>query len=103
MSEMDYKTKCSEWPGYLDTWRIDLIKRSIVSSLFVTWNEFDNDYTHSSRQMITDKEDGDLVPHLRGCIGTFSPLPIEEGLRDYALTRCVILLVSTCAFVGLLN
>ncbi len=34
------------------------------------------------------EEDAD-EPHLRGCIGTFSPMPLVEGLREYAITACV--------------
>lgn len=41
--------------------------------LFVTWN------TLSRRGLKT----------LRGCIGTFEPLALEEGLRSYALTSYV--------------
>ena len=41
------------------------------SPLFVTWN------TRSSRP--------GRAPRLRGCIGTFEPLPIREGLAEYAL------------------
>ncbi|TDL29753.1 alport syndrome [Rickenella mellea] len=39
--------------------------------LFVTWN------TRSSRS--------NRPPRLRGCIGTFEPQPIREGLAEYAL------------------
>lgn len=39
--------------------------------LFVTWN------TRSSRP--------GRAPHLRGCIGTFEPHPLHEGLAEYAL------------------
>lgn len=41
--------------------------------LFVTWN--------------TVSRSGDK--RLRGCIGTFEPLDLEEGLGSYALTRYV--------------
>jgi len=37
--------------------------------LFITWNIKDR---HGTKQ-------------LRGCIGTFSPMPVEEGIADYAL------------------
>ena len=40
------------------------------SPLFVTWN------TGASRR-------------LRGCIGTFEPQPLYEGLADYALTSAL--------------
>ncbi|PCH41247.1 alport syndrome [Wolfiporia cocos MD-104 SS10] len=39
--------------------------------LFVTWN------TRSSRP--------GRAPRLRGCIGTFEPIPLREGLAEYAL------------------
>jgi AMMECR1 domain-containing protein len=39
--------------------------------LFVTWN------TRSSRP--------GRAPRLRGCIGTFDPLPVRQGLAEYAL------------------
>jgi hypothetical protein len=42
--------------------------------LFVTWN------TLSSR--------GDQ--RLRGCIGTFSPHDLDDGLKSYAVTSCVV-------------
>lgn len=41
------------------------------SPLFVTWN------TRSSRP--------GKAPRLRGCIGTFEPISIREGLAEYAL------------------
>lgn len=41
------------------------------SPLFVTWN------TRSSRP--------GRAPRLRGCIGNFDPLPLHEGLAEYAL------------------
>ncbi|KAJ2924975.1 hypothetical protein H1R20_g12161, partial [Candolleomyces eurysporus] len=44
---------------------------TIISPLFVTWN------TRSSRP--------GRAPHLRGCIGNFSPMPLHEGLAEYAL------------------
>ncbi|KAK0545841.1 hypothetical protein OC846_003205 [Tilletia horrida] len=44
--------------------------------LFVTWNIFSS---HSRKP----------TPRLRGCIGTFSPTPLAEGLRDYALTSAL--------------
>lgn len=42
------------------------------SPIFVTWNTL-NKNSGSSR--------------LRGCIGTFSPVPLTQGLSDYAKTR----------------
>lgn len=50
-----------------------------TTPLFVTWKK----RTHSP---------GHLA--LRGCIGTFDPKPLETGLRDYALTAWVPLLLS---------
>ncbi|WVF71815.1 hypothetical protein IAT40_006623 [Kwoniella sp. CBS 6097] len=41
-------------------------------ALFVTWN------TNTSHR-------ANHKPSLRGCIGNFSPMPLEEGLREYAL------------------
>jgi len=46
-------------------------KRREATPLFVTWNTVSRG-GHKS---------------LRGCIGTFEPLELEEGLRSYALTR----------------
>lgn len=45
------------------------------SPLFVTWN------------IGSDQ-------HLRGCIGTFNSLPLHSGLREYALSRLVCLILS---------
>ncbi|CAG9991482.1 unnamed protein product [Clonostachys byssicola] len=42
--------------------------------LFVTWNTFDN-----------DDDDDDDETSLRGCIGTFEPLPLSSGIPEYAL------------------
>ena len=42
-----------------------------ISPLFVTWN------TRSSRP--------GRAPHLRGCIGNFSAMPLHDGLAEYAL------------------
>lgn len=39
------------------------------SPLFITWN-------------ILDRNN---VNQLRGCIGTFSPLPLEQGVTNYSL------------------
>ncbi|WVQ99087.1 hypothetical protein IAU59_006219 [Kwoniella sp. CBS 9459] len=41
-------------------------------ALFVTWN------TNTSHR-------ANHKPALRGCIGNFSPMPLEEGLKEYAL------------------
>ncbi|KAI5207323.1 hypothetical protein AUEXF2481DRAFT_43418 [Aureobasidium subglaciale EXF-2481] len=54
-----------------------LSSRSAISPsdsypLFVTWNTISPRNTHQKT--------------LRGCIGTFKPLPLEHGLADYALT-----------------
>src|SRR5882724_8684439 len=43
----------------------------LPSPLFVTWN------TRSSRSGVS--------PRLRGCIGSFEPLSLHEGLAEYAL------------------
>lgn len=48
--------------------------RLIVSALFVTWKK------SSGR-----KDDGQY--DLRGCIGNFSPMVLEKGLAEYAITR----------------
>ncbi|KAJ7179443.1 AMMECR1 domain-containing protein [Mycena filopes] len=58
-----------------------LCRRQVVSSLgltispkyplFVTWN------TRSSRP--------GRAPRLRGCIGSFEPLPLHDGLKEFAL------------------
>ncbi|KAE8222060.1 hypothetical protein CF319_g4683 [Tilletia indica] len=49
--------------------------------LFVTWN------IYPSSAVLPFKRKSGL--RLRGCIGTFSPLPLAEGLRDYALTSAL--------------
>jgi AMMECR1 domain-containing protein len=49
----------------------ELMKSMQRRPLFVTWNT------------ITPKGDR----RLRGCIGTFGPVPLESGLADYAKTR----------------
>jgi AMMECR1 domain-containing protein len=43
------------------------------SAIFVTWNT-----TRPGHE-----------PRLRGCIGTFTPMPLAEGLKEYALIRYV--------------
>lgn len=64
-----------------DTSTSSLPLASVVASnipaetpLFVTWNTFDND---------DDPEDDETS--LRGCIGTFEPQNLSEGLPEYAL------------------
>ncbi|KAL9931884.1 hypothetical protein V8E36_009199 [Tilletia maclaganii] len=49
--------------------------------LFVTWNICPSSSTASGKRKTNAR--------LRGCIGTFSPLPLAEGLRDYALTSAL--------------
>ncbi|CAD6885400.1 unnamed protein product [Tilletia laevis] len=49
--------------------------------LFVTWNIYP-----STGLLASKRKSG---ARLRGCIGTFSPLPLAEGLRDYALTSAL--------------
>lgn len=34
-----------------------------------------------------DEEEDEEDVSLRGCIGTFAALPLEKGLREYAITR----------------
>lgn len=46
--------------------------------LFVTWNIF----PHSSLKSST--RTSPAVPRLRGCIGTFEPYPLAQGLAEYA-------------------
>ncbi|CAI6093389.1 hypothetical protein V2G26_017585 [Clonostachys chloroleuca] len=48
------------------------VTASTSTPLFVTWNTFDND-------------DDDDETSLRGCIGTFEPLPLSSGIPEYAL------------------
>lgn len=45
------------------------LKTGLVSPLFVTWNKYDS---HGVKQ-------------LRGCIGTFSDIPLTRGIKEYAL------------------
>eukprot|EP01147_Barroeca_monosierra_P006144 gene6144-9193_t len=42
--------------------------------LFVTWKKWEDAFDEWS---------------LRGCIGTFSPIPLHDGLREYALTSAL--------------
>lgn len=53
--------------------------------LFVTWN-----LKSSSTSATWDSA------KLRGCIGNFAPMPLEKGLRDYALIS--LALSSRCLF-----
>lgn len=49
--------------------------------LFVTWNIF----SHSStRKSILSSTSSRPTPRLRGCIGTFEPYPLAQGLAEYA-------------------
>ncbi len=49
--------------------------------LFVTWNIF----PHSSvRKSILPSSSSQSTPRLRGCIGTFEPYPLAQGLAEYA-------------------
>jgi AMMECR1 domain-containing protein len=83
------------------------------SPLFVTWNKRSFAYTQedarSPENAITqedasehdanehedehddeedkDEEEDEEDVSLRGCIGTFTALPLEKGLREYAITR----------------
>jgi AMMECR1 domain-containing protein len=50
-------------------------RRTDDSAIFVTWNTI---------------RPGQSEPRLRGCIGTFTPMPLAEGLKEYALIRYVI-------------
>ncbi|CAK7266764.1 hypothetical protein SEPCBS57363_002256 [Sporothrix epigloea] len=59
-----------------------------ASPLFVTWNTVENgmqDQTLADGE--TDDENTELI--LRGCIGTFESIPLEEGLATYALTAAL--------------
>ena len=67
LSRSNSQTRNSEYtPGGLGRALL-----TIYSPLFVTWN------TRSSRP--------GRAPRLRGCIGTFEPLPIRDGIAEYAL------------------
>jgi len=61
------------------------------SPLFVTWNKYDHapePKTESDEDDESESEDDEEAgPHLRGCIGTFSAMPLEEGLAEYAKIR----------------
>lgn len=49
--------------------------------LFVTWNIFPHS---STRRSILSSPSSRPVPRLRGCIGTFEPYPLAQGLAEYA-------------------
>jgi AMMECR1 domain-containing protein len=63
------------------------------SPLFVTWNKRSFAYTQedANDQVVEsveeDEEEDEEDVSLRGCIGTFTALPLEKGLREYAITR----------------
>jgi AMMECR1 domain-containing protein len=61
------------------------------SPLFVTWNKYDHAPEPKTESDENDEgqseDDEESGPHLRGCIGTFSPMPLEEGLMEYAKIR----------------
>jgi AMMECR1 domain-containing protein len=65
--------------------------------LFVTWNKRSfaytqedapgpNDVKEQDNDGAAEEEDEEDIS-LRGCIGTFTALPLEKGLREYAITR----------------
>ncbi|CAK7273555.1 hypothetical protein SEPCBS119000_005718 [Sporothrix epigloea] len=56
--------------------------------LFVTWNTLENGIHDQSLGGATDDDD-DAEHELRGCIGTFESIPLEEGLATYALTAAL--------------
>ncbi|ERS95421.1 hypothetical protein HMPREF1624_08299 [Sporothrix schenckii ATCC 58251] len=54
--------------------------------LFVTWNTIDD----AAQDIADGDEDEDDTEHvLRGCIGCFDAIPLEEGLATYALTAAL--------------
>jgi AMMECR1 domain-containing protein len=65
--------------------------------LFVTWNKRSFAYTQEDASRTNDakeqdndedeEEEDEEDVSLRGCIGTFTALPLEKGLREYAITR----------------
>jgi AMMECR1 domain-containing protein len=69
------------------------------SPLFVTWNKRSFAYTQEDApgpenavaqehdDEHDDEEEDEEDVSLRGCIGTFTVLPLEKGLREYAITR----------------
>ncbi len=50
--------------------------------LFVTWNIFPHSST--ARRSILSSASSTATPRLRGCIGTFEPYPLSQGLAEYA-------------------
>ncbi|CAK7240853.1 MAG: hypothetical protein STHCBS139747_002303 [Sporothrix thermara] len=61
--------------------------------LFVTWNTVEGsglDESTSNSNSDSDSDSDSATEHaLRGCIGTFESLPLEEGLATYALTAAL--------------
>ncbi|CAK7216993.1 hypothetical protein SEUCBS140593_003054 [Sporothrix eucalyptigena] len=56
--------------------------------LFVTWNTVEDSV--QDLDLAGGDEDEDGTEHvLRGCIGTFDTVPLEEGLSTYALTAAL--------------
>jgi AMME syndrome candidate gene 1 protein len=54
--------------------------------LFVTWNTIED----AAQDIADGDEDDDDTEHiLRGCIGCFDSIPLEEGLAAYALTAAL--------------
>ncbi|KOS18177.1 Uncharacterized protein ESCO_002697 [Escovopsis weberi] len=49
--------------------------------LFVTWNTIDDDDDNDD----DDNDDDEHNISLRGCIGTFEPQPLADGIPEYAL------------------
>ncbi|CAK7236790.1 hypothetical protein SBRCBS47491_009757 [Sporothrix bragantina] len=56
--------------------------------LFVTWNTV-QDSVQELDMADGDSDDDDTEHILRGCIGTFDSIPLEEGLATYALTAAL--------------
>ena len=65
---------CITWLSRTIFAGIALANAASFSPLFVTWN------TISSLRK---------TPKLRGCIGTFEPQPLAEGLAEYAITSAI--------------
>lgn len=54
--------------------------------LFITWNTIED----AAQDVADGDEDDDDTEHiLRGCIGCFDAIPLEEGLATYALTAAL--------------
>ncbi|KAL1891198.1 hypothetical protein Sste5346_007831 [Sporothrix stenoceras] len=61
-------------------------KAPAETPLFVTWNLIED----SAQDIADGDEDEDDTEHvLRGCIGCFDDIPLEEGLATYALTAAL--------------